>query len=631
MKLAAKGVCASAFAAVMFAQVFNARIEGLVLDPTGAAAGSARITFRLASTGKEISVVSIADGHYASPPLEPGLYEVKVEIAGFNTLRMTLRVASGEQRRQDFTLSLGSVSETVTVTASTPSMQTESSSVSSSSASRKLPRWRRERSARQAPSIPQVRTPANEEYAEIREEGFQSVSQRPLSTFSADVDTASYANVRRFLRDGKLPPKDAVRIEELLNYFRYSSYPEPEGKAPVAFKLEMAECPWNPDHALLQVGVKARTVSKEAMPPANLVFLIDVSGSMSDPNKLPLLKESFGLLVNELRPHDRVAIVVYAGAAGLVLDSTPGSDKARIGEALDRLRAGGSTAGGAGLRLAYEVARRNFRRGSNNRVILATDGDFNVGESSDSAMVKLIESERDQGIFLTVLGYGYGNLKDSKLEKIADHGNGNYAYIDSLTEARKVLVREMGGTLFTVAKDVKLQVEFNPVHIQGWRLIGYENRRLKDEDFEDDRKDAGDMGAGHVVTALYELVPRSVKSKLLSRRELKYANATVESRPVFAEEALTVRMRYKQPDRSRSREISGTLGYSKGAISEASQDLRFASGVAEFGLVLAESRDRRFASLESAARQMSGALGDDPDGTRAEMLFLAKTARSLGR
>jgi Ca-activated chloride channel family protein len=451
------------------------------------------------------------------------------------------------------------------------------------------------------------RRPNREEYAPIREGGFQSVQRRPLSTFSVDVDTAAYSNLRRFLRDGSLPPPDSVRIEEMLNYFRYS-YPEPDRAAPVAIRAEMAECPWERGNLLLHIGLRARSIPTDKLPPANLVFLIDVSGSMLADNKLPLLKRSFALLVEQLRPRDSAAIVVYAGAAGLVLPPTGGSRKDVILGALGALQAGGSTAGGAGIRLAYRIARESFIDGGNNRVILATDGDFNVGESSDDAMVRLIEDERRHGVFLTVLGYGMGNLKDSKLEKLADHGNGNYAYIDSLSEARKVLVQQMGATLNTVAKDVKLQVEFDRSRIAEWRLVGYENRRLRDRDFRDDTKDAGDMGSGHTVTALYELVP---------------------ARKAGPGRALTVRMRYKPPAGDKASEFELPVDLARTRIDSASEDLRFAAGVAEFGMLLRGSAHRGGATHESAIRLVQGALGEDPDGRRAELLYLVKTARDL--
>ncbi|MCJ7629381.1 MAG: von Willebrand factor type A domain-containing protein, partial [Longimicrobiales bacterium] len=343
-----------------------------------------------------------------------------------------------------------------------------------------------------------------ESYGLIEENVFHLAATNPLSTFSIDVDRASYANVRRFIHDGVRPPIDAVRIEELINYFPYGDR-APDGDGPLAIYTEVAPAPWQPLHRLVRVALKGRSVDMTEAPASNLVFLLDVSGSMNSSDKLPLLKTAFGMLVDQLRPQDRVAIVVYAGAAGLVLPSTPGSEKGAIMDALQSLEAGGSTAGGAGIRLAYDVAAKHHIAGGNNRVILATDGDFNVGVSGDAEMVRLIEEEREQGTFLTVLGFGTGNLKDSKMEQIADHGNGNFSYIDSALEARKVLVNEMGGTLLTIAKDVKLQVEFNPNRVLAYRLIGYENRLLAAEDFADDTKDAGELGAGHSVTALYEV------------------------------------------------------------------------------------------------------------------------------
>ncbi|NEQ84171.1 MAG: VWA domain-containing protein, partial [Moorea sp. SIO2I5] len=351
-------------------------------------------------------------------------------------------------------------------------------------------------------AIPEVSN--RENYSPIDENAFKRVKHNPLSTFAIDVDTASYSNLRRFLNNGQLPPTDAIRIEELINYFNYD-YPEPESDRPFSITTEISQAPWNPTHQLVHIGIQGEKMAIEDLPPSNLVFLLDVSGSMNSPNKLPLLKDAFRMLVNELREEDQVSIVVYAGAAGMVLPPTPGNQKDKILTAIENLNAGGSTAGGAGIKLAYKLAHNNFIKSGNNRVILATDGDFNVGVSSDTELVKLIEQKRKKGVFLTVLGFGTGNLQDSKMEKIANKGNGNYAYIDNELEAKKVLVNEIGATLLTIAKDVKIQVEFNPAKVQGYRLIGYENRRLKDEEFNDDTKDAGELGAGHTVTALYEI------------------------------------------------------------------------------------------------------------------------------
>jgi Ca-activated chloride channel family protein len=391
-----------------------------------------------------------------------------------------------------------------------------------------------------------------EAYHRIDETGFLRVADAPLSTFSVDVDTASYANVRRFLRRGQLPPPDAVRIEELINYFRFD-YPGPEGEAPFSVTTSVAACPWQREHKLVLVGLQARRVEEDQVPPRNLVFLLDVSGSMMPANKLPLLKESMGLLVDQLTERDRIAIVVYAGASGLVLPSTSGDRKGEIRAALAELTAGGSTAGAAGIQLAYDVAQKGFIQGGVNRVILATDGDFNVGLSSEGELSRLIEEKRKTGISLSVLGFGEGNLKDSTMEMLADRGNGNYSYVDSLEEGRKVLVTEAGSTLVMVAKDVKLQVEFNPATVASYRLIGYENRILAATDFNDDAKDAGDMGAGHSVTALYEVVPAGAAGSVTATVDpLKYQQPRPASEKTASGELMTVKLRYKQPDGDRS-------------------------------------------------------------------------------
>lgn len=465
-----------------------------------------------------------------------------------------------------------------------------------------------------------------EGYASVNENGFRNVKSNPLSTFSIDVDNASYSNIRRFINMGQLPPADAVRIEEMINYFKYD-YPEPEGQYPFSVYTELAVCPWNTKHQLLEVGLRGKSVDKSSLPPSNLVFLIDVSGSMSDANKLPLLKSAFNLLVNELRPQDRVAIVVYAGAAGLVLESTPGNRKAAILSAIDNLEAGGSTAGGAGLKLAYAQAEKNFIKGGNNRIILATDGDFNVGESSNGGMERLVEEKRELGVFITVLGFGMGNVKDDKMELIADKGNGNYSYIDNLQEARKVLVREFGGTLFTIAKDVKFQIEFNPAKIASYRLIGYENRLLNDEDFNDDKKDAGEMGAGHNVTALYELIPAGSDENIPSVDPLRYQKPAQKESP--SSEFLTIKLRYKKPDGSTSMLFEKPVKGNVQSIDEASENLRFAAAVSEFGMILRDSEFKGSATLEGASVLANSARGEDEDGYRAELIRLIKTAKDL--
>jgi Ca-activated chloride channel family protein len=428
-----------------------------------------------------------------------------------------------------------------------------------------------------------------EQYDWIQENVFKLAMENPLSTFSIDVDRAAYANVRRFLNDNQLPPVDAVRIEEMVNYFDYD-YPQPKGEDPFSISLEVASCPWNEDHQLALVGLQGLDVDTSDLPPNNLVFLLDVSGSMNSSDKLPLLKSAMRLLVNQLRPEDRVSIVVYAGAAGLVLEPT--SDKGRINDAVARLQAGGSTAGGAGIELAYRTAQQGFLKEGNNRVILATDGDFNVGASSDGELVRLIEEKRKSGIFLTVLGFGTGNYKDSKMEKLADKGNGNYAYIDDILEARKVLVNEMGGTLLTIAKDVKVQVEFNPAQVKAYRLIGYENRVLASEDFDNDLKDAGELGAGHTVTALYELIPAGSDEAIPAAGELKYRKTQL----VDSNDLMTVKLRYKQPDGDESKLLVRTVNAADFHGLQPSDNFQFASEVAEFGLLLRDSEFKGNAS-----------------------------------
>jgi Ca-activated chloride channel homolog len=467
-----------------------------------------------------------------------------------------------------------------------------------------------------------------EGYDVITENPFLSTASTPRSTFSIDVDHASYSNVRRFLTNGQRPPRDAVRLEELINYFPYE-LPTPRGDDPVSITTEVGVAPWNSAHRLVRVGLRGRPIDVEKLPPNNLVFLIDVSGSMSSGDKLPLLKQAFSLLVNELRPQDRVALVVYAGNAGLVLPSTAGDRKEVILQALERLEAGGSTAGGAGIRLAYDIAQQGFLPNGNNRVILATDGDFNVGASSDAELVQLIEERREHGTFLTVLGFGTGNVKDSKMEKLADKGNGNYAYVDNLTEARKVLVTEMGGTLFTVAKDVKLQIEFNPSRVAGYRLLGYENRLLRDEDFKDDTKDAGELGAGHSVTALYEVVPPNAPdAKTLRKADpLRYTDNGASTQRAESSELLYVKLRYKQPTGRTSKELTHVVRDE--LTRNPSADFLFASAVAEFGMVLRDSPHKGMSSMEAVIARAEQTRTEDEYGYRAEFVRLANQARTI--
>ena len=466
-----------------------------------------------------------------------------------------------------------------------------------------------------------------EAYDRIQDNPFLAAAQNPLSTFSIDVDTASYANVRRFLTQGQLPPKDAVRIEELLNYFRYD-YPEPTGDAPFSVTTELAPCPWRPEHRLALVGLRGRSLEDRALPPRRLTFLIDVSGSMESSDKLPLLKQALALLVEGLREPDQVAIVVYAGNSGLVLPPTSGERKAEIRTALASLEAGGSTAGGAGIELAYRVAAEMYRPGAINRVLLATDGDFNVGVTSVGELSRLIEEKRKTGVFLSVLGFGQGNLKDATMEMLADRGNGNYSYIDSEAEARKVLVSEAGATLVTIAKDVKLQVEWNPRRVAGYRLVGYENRLLRAEDFADDRKDAGEIGAGHTVTALYEVVPAGQPLDAAGSEPLRYQQPPALAPAAASGELLTLKLRYKEPEGDTSRLVTTTVAASS-ETAHGSERLRFAAAVAGFGLLLRESEYRGQASWPMVLELARAAKGRDLEGYRAEFLSLAERAAVL--
>ena len=468
-----------------------------------------------------------------------------------------------------------------------------------------------------------------EGYANIDEPGFAAVTSTPLSTFSIDVDTAAYANVRRFLRSGSIPPAGAVRIEELINYFDYD-YPPPAADAPFGITTEIGDAPWAQGRRLAHIGIRSTPIGTADLPPHNLVFLLDVSGSMNQPDKLPLLKQALGLLVGELRAQDHVSVVVYAGAAGTVLPPTSGAEKATVLDSLERLEAGGSTAGGAGVCLAYEVAREHFLEDGNNRVILATDGDFNVGVSSDAELVELIEWERQSGVYLTVLGFGTGNLQDAKMEQLADHGNGNYAYIDNVLEARRVLVEQLGATLVTVAEDVKLQVEFNPAQVKGYRLIGYENRRLRDEEFDDDTRDGGDLGAGHSVTALYEIIPAESDEPVPGLAALRYQEIAPRS-GVGADEVLTVAVRYKEPGAGESRLLQRTLMVGPAGEAGSSSAFRFASAVAEFGFVLRRSLHRGDASYDRAYARARDAYERDDDGRRGELLSLIRSAQELVR
>jgi len=466
-----------------------------------------------------------------------------------------------------------------------------------------------------------------EEYDHIIENKFLSVMQQPLSTFSIDVDRASYTNVRRFIESGSLPPKGAVRIEEMINYFDYN-YQPPTNEEPFAVYTEIASCPWNAKHKLVQIGLQGKKISTDSLPKSNLVFLVDVSGSMAEPNKLPLVQQSLNLLTDQLREDDNVAIVVYAGSAGLVLPSTPGSEKKKIKEAIDALNADGSTAGGEGIKLAYKIAEENKKPRGNNRVVLATDGDFNVGASSDDELVELIEKERQRGIFLSVLGFGMGNYKDNKMQQLADKGNGNHNYIDNLNEAKKVLVNEFGGTIFTIAKDVKLQIEFNPSLVNVYRLIGYENRMLANEDFNDDKKDAGELGAGHTVTALYEIIPVGINDTLIGKvDDLKYQRKKEVS--YNGNELMNIKLRYKEPESETSKLIIYPVADINRTWEQASGNFKLSAAVAEFGLLLRGSSYKQNSSFEQTLELANDAAQHDDHGYRSEFLKLIKEAQLL--
>jgi Ca-activated chloride channel family protein len=586
-------------------------VSGTVVDTTGAALPGVTVTLQGSYGVKRTTVTGVGgDFRFADVPIGP--VTLTAALAGFRTQMRTLQLSSGRPVTTRIVLRVGSLEETVTVTGESPA-----AAVGGIAGGVIGGGWTR--SARmQSPSW------NTEAYDRIEDNSFHRPIDDPLSTFSIDVDTASYSNVRRFLTGGHLPPADAVRTEELINYFSFD-YPAPQKNHPVSVTTEVAACPWNPPHRVALIGLHTREIDAGRTPPRNLVFLLDVSGSMMPPDKLPLVKTAMRMLADTLTAADRIAVVVYAGASGLVLPSTPGHRKGTIRAALDNLEAGGSTNGAAGIRLAYDTAAAQFIKNGINRVILATDGDFNVGVTSQGELIRLIEEERTRGIFLSVLGVGTGNVKDSTMEKLADKGNGNYAYLDSLQEARRVLIAQAGQTLVTVAKDVKVQVEFNPAAVQAYRLIGYENRMLQKEDFNNDTKDAGEMGAGHSVTALYEIVPAGAAMDLPSVDPLTYQRTPAARGN--ADELMTVKIRYKDPDGDTSQLMTTAV---KNRTGELTPRVGFASAVAEYGMLLRSSAHKGGATWQQAADLARTYRGEDPDGYRAEFVRLIQLASALG-
>ena len=596
-------------AASLLAQSSVGIVRGTVKDSSGGVLPGATVRLSRAPDADRTTITD-AKGEFSFVALPPGQYIITVD--GFAQVRRQVAVQAGAVVRLSLELRVGAVAESVIVTAPSPAM-------GNAVAAGRL-------AGLAGGGLYAPPPPFNTEaYDHISDNQWHNAASSPLSTFSADVDTASYSNVRRFLNLGQAPPKDAVRIEELINYFSFN-YPDPRDGRPFSVTTAIGDCPWNPKHRLALVGLQAKRIDATHIPPRNLVFLIDVSGSMIDPRKLPLVKASLAMLAPNLTDKDRVAMVVYAGNTGLVLPSTSGGDTATILDALRRLEGGGSTNGGAGLMLAYKVAQDHFIKGGVNRVILATDGDFNVGVTDQGSLLRLVEEKRASGVALSVLGYGMGNVKDSTMVKLADAGNGNYAYIDSLAEAQKVLVEQAGGTLVTVAKDVKLQIEFNPRVVGAYRLIGYEKRILEAQDFNNDRKDAGEIGAGHSVTALYELIPAGQPLEGVSIDPLKYQTTQVAATAPGGE-AMTVKIRYKAPDG----DVSTLMTTAVAVRTQSIPELGFAAAVVEFGMLLRDSEFKGASTFSEALALAQRFKGEDPHGHRAEFIRLIGAAEGVSR
>ncbi len=607
-------------------------VQGLVVDPAGSPIPGATVEL-VSGTRVVAKAVSSADGRFRLSDVAAGTYELRVTLAGFRQSILKVDVGDKTPAPLIVKMLIGSISERVEVSSAAPVMPppppAAPRAVSGVPPAIDFMPPTAAAGGRGGYGVAQPQ-PDTESYAGIDENKFRRPTDQPLSTFSIDVDTASYANVRRFLNEGRLPPEDAVRVEELINYFHFD-YADATQGAPFGVTTELVACPWNSGHRLALVGLQAKRLPEGKTPPRNLVFLLDVSGSMSSNDKLPLVKTAMKMLAETLTAQDRVAIVTYAGSTGVALPATRGDRTSVIQEAISALNSGGSTNGGAGIQLAYDIAAANFVKGGINRVILATDGDFNVGVTSIDDLTQMIEAKRQTGVFLSVLGVGTGNLKDATMEKLADKGNGNYSYLDSLHEARRVLIAEAGSTLVTVAKDVKIQVEFNPVTVGAYRLIGYENRRLRSRDFNDDTKDAGEMGAGHSVTALYEIIPPGEDVGAPGVDPLKYqrpAGAPPARVATGSSELMTVKVRYKQPAGDRSSLVTVPV-VARNTVSP--KHAAFAAAVAEFGMLLRNSPFKADATWADAAKLASTHRGDDSDGYRAEFIRLVELAAALDR
>jgi Ca-activated chloride channel homolog len=635
------------FTLAFMPQTPNTSIMGIVTESNGSVLSGVNIAVK----GTKTKTVSGTDGKYTLK-LVAGNYTLVYSLTGYSTIEKQVTLIKGKTQTLNVELVNNSpvfdkvampspireeakMQTKMAVNGKPMAYATGSYSVAYAAKSRvstpiKTDKSRAKIMQGQRDSIEQIEGHNTEEYGYWVENNYKSPINDALSTFSIDVDRASYANVRRFINSNTKPPSGAVRIEEMVNYFDYH-YPQPNDNAghPLSIITEIGACPWNKDHVLLHVGLQGKKMDLAKAPKNNLVFLIDVSGSMEDANKLPLVKEALKILVNNLREEDHVAIVVYAGAAGCVLPSTSGANKAKILESLDALHAGGSTAGGAGIQLAYKIAKDNFIKNGNNRIILASDGDFNVGVSSESELTKLVEEKRKEGVAFSVLGFGMGNYKDNKMEQLADKGNGNYAYIDNMDEAKKVFGKEMGGTLYTIAKDVKLQLEFNPSVVASYRLIGYENRLLNKEDFEDDTKDAGDIGAGHTVTALYEIIPKGVNSTAIetpSLHDLRYQQTTVKGN---TKDMVFIKLRYKKPDTDKSILMEQNVENQSISSNKTSDNFKFSAAVAGFAQILRGSKFIGDFDFNKAKTLASGSLGADTEGYRAAFVKLIEKAEGL--